>query len=59
MELPRREHGGFHLLDGAFREKVEELRRIGDARDLAIGIVHAFDFRTRVRNRARPLLAEP
>jgi len=59
MEHPRRERGDINLPDGAFREEVDELRRIGDARELAIGIVDDRDFRTRVRKRARPSLVEP
>jgi len=36
------------LPDGAFREKVDAIRQIADVSDLTIGIVYAFDFRTRM-----------
>jgi len=48
MELPRRRRDDVYLPDGAFRSRVAALRAIGDAHDLAIGIMYAFDFRTRM-----------
>ncbi len=48
MELPRRERNDVYLKDGAFRERVAELRSLEGVHDLAIGIVYAFDFRTRM-----------
>jgi len=48
MELPRRERDDVYLKDGTFGERVAELRRLSEAHDLAIGIVYAFDFRTRM-----------
>ena len=48
MELPRRERDDVYLPYGAFQEKVDALRRVADASELAIGIVYAFDFRTRM-----------
>ncbi|MHC4089636.1 MAG: radical SAM protein, partial [Planctomycetota bacterium] len=48
MELPRRERGDVYLPNGTFRKRVAELRQITDAHGLAIGIVYAFDFRTRM-----------
>ncbi|MBN1511788.1 MAG: radical SAM protein [Phycisphaerae bacterium] len=48
MELPRRLKDDVYLPDGAFRERVDVLRRMTDRHDLAIGIMYAFDFRTRM-----------
>ncbi len=48
MELPRRDRDDVYLPDGAFRERVAALRELRDAHDLAIGIMYAFDFRTRM-----------
>jgi radical SAM superfamily enzyme YgiQ (UPF0313 family) len=48
MELPRRLKDDVYLPDGAFRERVDVLRRMIDGHDLAVGIVYAFDFRTRM-----------
>jgi radical SAM superfamily enzyme YgiQ (UPF0313 family) len=48
MELPRREPGNVYLPDGAMRQMLRQLRRCGAAHDLRIGIVYAFDFRTRM-----------
>lgn len=46
MELPRRARDDVFLSDGSFRACVAALRRIPEVRDLAIGIVYAFDPRT-------------
>lgn len=46
MELPRRARNDIFLPDGAFRERVQALRRVPDAAEVAIGIFYAFDFRT-------------
>lgn len=48
MELPRRAHDDVYLPDGAFRERVAALRKLRDAHGLAVGILYAFDFRTRM-----------
>ena len=48
MELPRRDRDDVFLPDGRFRGMVERLRRRREAHDLRIGIVYAFDFRTRM-----------
>ncbi len=48
MELPRRAPHDVYLPDGEFRERVSALRQLRHAHDLAIGIVYAFDFRTRM-----------
>ncbi len=48
MELPRRARDDVYLPDGAFRGRVAALRELSDAHDLAIGIMYAFDFRTRM-----------
>jgi len=48
MELPRRARDDVYLPDGEFRKRVLALRRFTNAHDLAIGIVYAFDFRTRM-----------
>ena len=48
MELPRRERDDVYLPDGAFCERIDALRQMTDAHDLAIGIFYAFDFRTRM-----------
>ena len=48
MELPRRDVGDVYLPDGEFRRRVQALRQLRDAHELAIGIVYAFDFRTRM-----------
>lgn len=48
MELPRRAHGDVYLPDGEFRQRVRRLRQLTHAHDLRIGIVYAFDFRTRM-----------
>ncbi|HNQ23357.1 MAG TPA: radical SAM protein [Phycisphaerae bacterium] len=48
MELPRRARGDVYLPDGEFRQRVFALRRLTHAHELAIGIIYAFDFRTRM-----------
>jgi radical SAM superfamily enzyme YgiQ (UPF0313 family) len=48
MELPHRERGDVHLPDGTFSDLIGRLRRRHDAHHLRIGIVYAFDFRTRM-----------
>ncbi len=48
MELPRRTGDDVYLPDGAVREGIAALRQLHDAHDLAIGIMYAFDFRTRM-----------
>ncbi len=48
MELPRRASSDVYLPDGKFRERVDALRRLTHAHELAIGIVYAFDLRTRM-----------
>ena len=48
MELPSREQGEVHLPDGTFSTLIQTLGRRHDAHDLRIGIVYAFDFRTRM-----------
>ncbi len=48
VELPRRAAGDVYLPDGTFQETMRGLRRHADAHDWRIGIVYAFDFRTRM-----------
>ncbi|MHC5109704.1 MAG: B12-binding domain-containing radical SAM protein [Planctomycetota bacterium] len=48
MELPRRGRDDIYLPDGTFTRTVEKLSQTDDAHDLRIGIVYAFDFRTRM-----------
>ena len=48
MELPRRARGDVYLPDGEFQKRVCTLRQLTHAHGLAIGIVYAFDFRTRM-----------
>jgi radical SAM superfamily enzyme YgiQ (UPF0313 family) len=48
MELPRRTPSDVYLSDGEFRKRVSALRQLTHAHELAIGIVYAFDFRTRM-----------
>lgn len=48
MELARRACDDVFLPKGAFRERISALRQLTDAHDLAIGIVYAFDLRTRM-----------
>ncbi|MBN1511465.1 MAG: radical SAM protein [Phycisphaerae bacterium] len=48
MELPRRDRDDIYLPDGLFRQTLERLRERKDAHNLRIGIVNAFDFRTRM-----------
>src|SRR5262245_7715926 len=48
MELPRRRLGDIFLPDGAFGSLLDQLRLRRTAHDLRIGIVYAFDFRTRM-----------
>jgi radical SAM superfamily enzyme YgiQ (UPF0313 family) len=48
MELPRRNRDDVYLPDGTFRAALRRLRPLADAQDLRIGLVYAFDFRTRM-----------
>lgn len=48
VELPRRKPDDVYIPDGAFTAMLETLRQRKDAHDLAIAIVYAFDFRTRM-----------
>ena len=48
MELPRRAREDVCLPDGEFRRRAHALRQLTHAHELAIGIVCAFDFRTRM-----------
>jgi len=48
VELPRRAPSDVYLPDGEFRKRVSALRQLTHAHELAIGIVYAFDFRTRM-----------
>lgn len=48
MELPRRKPDDVYIPDGALTAKLAALRKRTDAHDLAIAIVYAFDFRTRL-----------
>ncbi len=48
MELPRRLGDDIYLPGGEFRKRVLALRQFTHAHELAIGIVYAFDFRTRM-----------
>ncbi|HNQ25025.1 MAG TPA: radical SAM protein [Phycisphaerae bacterium] len=48
MELPRRARDDVYLRDGELRKRVLALRQFTRAHELAIGIVYAFDFRTRM-----------
>ncbi len=48
MELPRRKPDDVYIPDGEFSRLIERLRRRTEAHDLAIAIVYAFDFRTRM-----------
>ncbi len=48
MELPRRRASDVYLPDGAMRNAIEELRCSEAIRDLRVGIVYAFDHRTRM-----------
>ena len=48
MELPRRAREDVYLPDGEFGRRVHALRQCTHAHELAIGIVYAFDFRTRM-----------
>jgi radical SAM superfamily enzyme YgiQ (UPF0313 family) len=48
MELPRRAGDDVYLPDGEFRQRVRALRRLTAAHDLRIGLMYAFDFRTRM-----------
>jgi radical SAM superfamily enzyme YgiQ (UPF0313 family) len=48
MELPRRARDDVYLPDGEFRRRIFALRQFTHAHELAIAIVHAFDFRTRM-----------
>jgi radical SAM superfamily enzyme YgiQ (UPF0313 family) len=48
MELPQRTREDVYLPDGAFRQRIGDLRQLKAAHDLAIGIMYAFDFRTRM-----------
>lgn len=46
MELPRRGRDDVYRPDGTLRAKLAALRARGDAHDLAIGVMYAFDTRT-------------
>ncbi|MDM8009049.1 MAG: radical SAM protein [Phycisphaerae bacterium] len=48
MELPRRRPSDVYLPDGAMLAEMQALRGLTSAHDLRIGIVGAFDFRTRM-----------
>jgi len=48
MELPRRKPDNVYLPDGTFRNMISTLRQQTAAHELRIGIVYAFDFRTRM-----------
>lgn len=48
MELPRRVRDDVYLPDGELRRRVGALQQFSHAHDLSIGIVYAFDFRTRM-----------
>jgi radical SAM superfamily enzyme YgiQ (UPF0313 family) len=48
MELPRRQRNDVYLPDGTVRNAIEELRCSEAIRDLRVGIVYAFDYRTRM-----------
>ncbi len=48
MELPRRKAEDIDLPTGTLRRAIEDFRRRDDLHDLRIGIVYAFDFRTRM-----------
>lgn len=48
MELPRRSPEDVYLPDGSLLRAMEQLRRRPEAHELRIGIVYAFDFRTRM-----------
>lgn len=48
MELPRRSPDDVYLPDGSFPKALDRLRQRHEDHDLRIGIVNAFDFRTRM-----------
>jgi radical SAM superfamily enzyme YgiQ (UPF0313 family) len=48
LELPRRKPDDIYIPDGEFQAILQRLRQRTDAHDLNIGIVYAFDFRTRM-----------
>jgi len=48
MELPQRKTEEVYLPNGAFTAAMSRLGRLGEAHALRIGIVYAFDFRTRM-----------
>jgi radical SAM superfamily enzyme YgiQ (UPF0313 family) len=48
VELPRRDRDDLYLPDGEFRRRVLALRQLTHAHDLRIGLLYAFDFRTRM-----------
>ena len=48
MELPRRARDDVYLPDGELRRRVRALQQLKHAHDLRIGLVYAFDFRTRM-----------
>ncbi|UCD30295.1 MAG: radical SAM protein, partial [Planctomycetota bacterium] len=48
MELPRRPASDVYLPDGTLQMALDDLQRGSVAHDLRIGIVYAFDFRTRM-----------
>lgn len=48
MELPKRPGNDVYLPPDAFPNAIEALKQLPDVRELRIGIVYAFDFRTRM-----------
>src|SRR5262245_3190504 len=48
MELPKRQSEDVYLPDGSLTQAMEDLRALPHAHELRIGIVYAFDFRTRM-----------
>ncbi len=48
MELPKRQPEDVYLPEGAVTRVMEDLRALSHAHELRIGIVYAFDFRTRM-----------
>ena len=48
MELPNREPGDVYWPDGTLTQAMQDLRGLPAVRDLRVGIVSAFDYRTRM-----------
>jgi len=48
VELPRRARDDVYLPDGELRNRIAALRQCAHVHDLTIGIMYAFDFRTRM-----------